>query len=159
MYNNLHRKRTLLIKIQHNEGLSLTQFAKKEQIHKYIYPSISLFSPQKNFSTLQRHIRTSKTRLIYPSISLLFSTSKASMSTTYHVTSKRINRHNALIHAHPLKYPIRKAFDNNNANKWLTGIDVTPIPFSLSLSLSLSFETPFETAIEIQEARKRCTEQ
>lgn len=43
MYNNLHRKRTLLIKIQRNEGLSLIQFAKKEKIHKYIYPSISLF--------------------------------------------------------------------------------------------------------------------
>lgn len=59
MYNNLHRKRTLLIKIQRNEWLSLTQFAKKEKIHKYIYPSISLFSPQKNFSTLQRNIWTS----------------------------------------------------------------------------------------------------
>lgn len=67
--------------------------------------------------------------------------------TIYHVTSKRINRHNTPIHAHPLKYPIRKAFVNNNANKWLTGIDVTPIPFSLSLFLSLG---PFETAIEIQ---------
>ena len=140
MYNNLHRKRTLLIKIQRNEWLSLTQFAKKEKIHKYIYPSISLFSPQK-ISQLYKEIYEPR-RLIYPSISLLFSTSKASTSTTYHVTSKRINRHNALIHAHPLKYPIRKAFDNNNANKWLTGIDVTPIPFSLSLSLSLSLLRP-----------------
>lgn len=72
--------------------------------------------------------------------------------TIYHVTSKRINRHNTPIHAHPLKYPIRKAFVNNNANKWLTGIDVTPIPFFLSLS------RPLRDCYRNTEAHKRCTE-
>lgn len=47
MYNNLHRKRTLLIKIQRNEWLSLTQFAKKEElntfIHRFLYSLLKKF--------------------------------------------------------------------------------------------------------------------
>lgn len=54
MYNNLHRKRTLLIKIQRNEWLSLTQFAKKEELNTFIHRF--LYSLLKKISQLYKEI-------------------------------------------------------------------------------------------------------